>query len=205
MQEVLLTCGVGGSRATTSALVKTLTRKILVFTMILILIGVWFAVSTKTANSAPQYMEFRLGEGLEKIEQEKQQAIAKALEEYKKQKLLAYKNELNQKAQKLKGKWQGQCVVAVRKFIWGQEADSDFARSQIKGLAAHLKTNTQTPEIGAIIKLETGYTDHVGVVLDYNDQYITYYDSNGDWTERAAIRSIKTSDQKILGFKIIKI
>lgn len=152
--------------------------------------------SLKTANSAPKGMEFRLGDGLEEIQRQKELAIAQALEEYRKQKLLEYKNELNSRAEKLKGSWQGQCVVAVRKFI-------GVSRSEIQGLAANLKTNSQTPEIGAIIKIETGYTDHVGVVIDYNNEFITYFDSNGDWSERAAIRNIKTSDKKILGFKII--
>ena len=44
---------------------------------------------------------------------------------------------------------------------------------------------------------------HVGVVLDEDDETITYYDSNGNWTQRAAIRKIDKDDPRILGYKII--
>ena len=106
------------------------------------------------------------------------------------------KQALMEKALKLKGTWQGQCVVAARKFI-------DATRDDISGRARDLQVNSDIPEIGAIIKLNMSKVGHVGIVLDETETTIIYYDSNGSWTQRASIREIKKDDPKILGYKII--
>lgn len=107
-----------------------------------------------------------------------------------------HKQELIAKAEKLKGTKQGQCVVAVRKFL-------GVGRDEIQGMAKYTKTNSESPEVGAIIKLNMSRYGHVGVVLDDTENTVTYYDSNGQWTERAAIRTIDINDPRILGYKII--
>jgi len=106
------------------------------------------------------------------------------------------KKALLTKAQKLKGTYQGQCVTAVRSFL-------NVTPDIISGAAKTLKTDSDTPEIGAIIKLNMSKYGHVGVVLDESETTITYYDSNGSWTQRAAIRTIEKDDPRILGYKII--
>lgn len=118
---------------------------------------------------------------------------------------IAYENtqkqksiELTEKAEKLKGSFQGQCVVAVRSFL-------GVGRDQIQGLAKNTKVNSTLAEVGSIIVIRSGWTGHVGVVL-FTDQdgYVWYFDSNGNWTQRASIRKIKLSDPRIKGYRIIE-
>ncbi len=121
-----------------------------------------------------------------------QSSIQKPNEEIVRQ---LYSDFLTAKAEKLVGRKEGQCVVAVRNFL-------GVGRDEVAGLAKNTKINSQTPALGAIIVLKLSAPGHVGVVLDYDDNTVIYYDSNGDWTQRGAIRERPIIDPKIRGYRI---
>lgn len=118
-----------------------------------------------------------------------------AYEDEQKQKSIA----LTKKAESLVGTKQGQCVVAVRNFL-------GVSRNEIQGLAKNTRINSQTWEVGAIIVFRMSAAGHVGVALfsDANN-YLWYWDSNGDWKGRGAIRKIKLDDPRIRGYRIVNI
>lgn len=106
--------------------------------------------------------------------------------------------ELTARAQKLVGVWQGQCVIGVRKFL-------GVGRNVVQGRAITTKTDTTTWTVGAIIVLRLSSAGHVGVTLYSDGVHGWYYDTNGDWTERGAIRKIRLDSPLIVGYKIIKL
>lgn len=158
-----------------------------------------FAPFVARANPPEQPpFEFRLITEQEK-EQQKQlieDLKKQALIEYKKQKEKEYKQSLITKAERLKGKYQGQCVVAVRNFL-------GVGRDQIQGMAKSTKINSREPKIGSIIVLAMSKAGHVGVILDDQGERLMYFDSNGDWRQRGAIRYINKNDPRIRGYRII--
>lgn len=95
-----------------------------------------------------------------------------------------------------KGKWYGQCVIGVRQFL-------RVGKNKISGRAKDFETQGTEPVIGAVIKLNMSKYGHVGVVISFTEEEITYYDTNGDWKGRAAIRTIDSEDKRILGYKIV--
>lgn len=105
-----------------------------------------------------------------------------------------YAKSLFEKAQKLKGRWVGQCVVAARNFL-------GLTRTEIGGIARNFKIDQTEPEIGSVVKLKMSRYGHVGVVLAIENDIITYFDGNGDLRERGAIRKININDKRILGYK----
>lgn len=107
----------------------------------------------------------------------------------------AKSNQLIARAESLKGKRTGQCVIAVRSFL-------GISRSEIQGYARNTKINSHTPQVGAIIVLRMSSAGHVGVVLQVTDQ-VMYYDSNGDNKLRSNVRIIKINDPRIKGYRII--
>ena len=107
-----------------------------------------------------------------------------------------YEKELIQKAKSLEGTRQGQCVVAVRKFL-------GIGRDEIQGLAKNTETNSSTPELGAIIKIKAGKTGHVGVVIGIEDDRIYIFESNWIAYEKASTRWLPINDSSIIGYKII--
>lgn len=108
-----------------------------------------------------------------------------------------HQQELYKKAVSLVGSYQGQCVIAVRSFL-------GIGRDQIQGWARSTKVNSQIAEIGSIIVLNMSVYGHVGVVIKQNEHTITYYDSNGGWRGRAAIRTINKNSPKIIGYRLVK-
>lgn len=71
-------------------------------------------------------------------------------------------------------------------------------------MAKSTKPNTQTPKVGSIIILKISKVGHVGIVIRVDGDLITYFDSNGSWTQRGAIRTIINGDRRIAGFRITK-
>ena len=96
------------------------------------------------------------------------------------------------RAEKLRGKWGGQCVIFARRFL---------GRAEIKGTARNIKTNSSEPIVGALIKFETGALDHVGVILYVREDSIYYIDSNGNEDEIIQTRWADKTDKNILGYK----
>lgn len=125
----------------------------------------------------------------------KQEQLQKQYEEEQQRQELI--DDLFAKATAKRGTRQGQCVIAVRSFL-------QIGRDQIQGYARNTKINSKEPEIGSIIKLNMSKAGHVGVVLNFDDEVITYYDSNGDWRQRGEIRKMKRKDKRILGYRIIE-
>lgn len=109
--------------------------------------------------------------------------------------LEAYSKTLTAKAENLVGTKQGQCVIAVRNFL-------KIGKLEVQGLAKNTTINSHDPEVGAVIVIMLSKYGHVGVVLSVDDEYVYYYDSNGDWTEYAAIRKIKITDKRIRGYHV---
>lgn len=108
-----------------------------------------------------------------------------------------YGFQLTEKAKKLVGTRQGQCTLAVRKFL-------ELGNDQIAGLAKNNEKNTDFAEIGAIIITNESWYGHVGVVLSVTDSKVTIYESNVPLgSERAGIRVLNINDPRIVGYKII--
>lgn len=99
------------------------------------------------------------------------------------------------RAEKLRGKWGGQCVVFARNFL---------GRAEIKGVARDIPTNNSEPAVGGLIKFETGTLDHVGVILQVWGNAIYYVDSNGNRDEIIQTRWVDEKDKTIIGYTIIK-
>jgi len=108
-----------------------------------------------------------------------------------------WSNQLVAYSQSLVGKRTGQCVTSLRQYF-------GISRSEVQGLAKNTKPNTQTPKIGSIIILKMSSVGHVGIVIRVDGDLITYFDSNGDFRQRGAIRTIITGDKRIAGYRITK-
>ena len=100
-------------------------------------------------------------------------------------------------SQTLVGKRTGQCVMALRNYY-------GISRSEVQGMAKYTKPNTQTPKVGSIIILKMSRVGHVGIVIKVDGDLVTYFDSNGQWTQRGAIRTIIKSDRRIAGYRVTK-
>lgn len=96
----------------------------------------------------------------------------------------------------LVGKRTGWCVIALRERF-------SVPKSQVQGAAKSTKPNTQTPEIGSVIILKMSAYGHVGIVIKVDGDSVTYFDSNGDWTFRGAIRTINVADKRISGYRVL--
>lgn len=105
-----------------------------------------------------------------------------------------WSNQLVAYSHTLVGKRTGQCVTSLRTYF-------GISRNEVQGLARSTKPNTQDPKVGSIIILKP---NHVGIVIKVDGNIITYFDSNGQWTQRGAIRTIIKGDRRITGFRITK-
>lgn len=108
-----------------------------------------------------------------------------------------WSNQLVAYSKTLVGKRTGQCVLAVRNYF-------GVPKSQVSGLAKNTKANTQTPQVGSIIILKLSKVGHVGIVIKVDGNLVTYFDSNGDWRQRGAIRTIINGDRRIAGYRVTK-
>lgn len=97
----------------------------------------------------------------------------------------------------LVGKRTGQCVLAIRHYF-------GISRNEVAGMAKYTRPNTQTPKVGSVIIFKgMSKYGHVGIVIATDGELVTYFDSNGDFTQRGAIRTIIKSDRRISGYRII--
>lgn len=121
-----------------------------------------------------------------------QEELAKIQEQEWSQQLVAY-------AQTLRGKRTGQCVLALRNYF-------GVPRSEVQGLAKNTKINSPTGKVGAVVVFKRlSWAGHVGIQItpvDANGNF-QYFDSNGGWTQRGAIRTINIKDRRISGYRII--
>lgn len=107
-----------------------------------------------------------------------------------------WSNQLVAYSKTLVGKRTGQCVVAVRQYF-------GISKSEVQGMAKYTKPNTQTPKVGSIIIFKgMSRYGHVGIVIATDGELVTYFDSNGSWNQRGAIRTIIKSDRRISGYRI---
>ena len=105
--------------------------------------------------------------------------------------------ELTSYSETLIGKRTGQCVLAIRKYY-------SVPKNEVQGLAKNTKPNTQTPKVGSVIIFKNmSWAGHVGIVIDVYQDKVIYFDSNGDWKQKGAIREINKNDKRITGYKII--
>lgn len=100
-------------------------------------------------------------------------------------------------SQTLVGKRTGQCVTSLRQYF-------GISKNEVQGLAKSTKPNTQSPKVGSIIILKMSRAGHVGIVIKVDGELVTYFDSNGSWTQRGAIRTILINDRRISGYRITK-
>jgi hypothetical protein len=105
----------------------------------------------------------------------------------------ALSSKLLNQASDLQGRFGGECVIFARNFL---------DDSSIKGYARNIKPNSNLPQIGSVILLKMSSLGHVGVILYFDDNVITYIDSNGDFKKKIAIRTIRVNDKRIKGYKI---
>lgn len=100
-------------------------------------------------------------------------------------------------AQTLVGKRTGQCVLALRQRF-------GVPRNEVAGLAKHTKINSPTGKVGSVIVFKKmSWAGHVGIILKDEGDGWRYFDSNGDFTQRGAIRWISKTDPRISGYRII--
>lgn len=134
--------------------------------------------TTKTATAEDSYLTYDQLKAYEEKRQEEQ-----------------WSNQLVAYASTLVGKRTGQCVVAIRQYF-------GVPKNEVQGMAKYTKPNTQTPKVGSIIILKMSRYGHVGIVIKVDGDLVTYFDSNGQWTQRGAIRTIIKSDRRIAGYRI---
>lgn len=109
-----------------------------------------------------------------------------------------WSNQLVAYSKTLVGKRTGQCVVALRKYF-------GVPKGQMGGMAKSTQPNTREAKVGSIIVFKNmSKWGHVGIVIKVDGELVTYFDSNGQWAERGAIRTIIKSDRRISGYKITK-
>lgn len=108
-----------------------------------------------------------------------------------------WSTQLTEYSKTLVGKKTGWCVIALRERF-------GVPRNQVQGEAKSTRPNSQTPEVGAVIILKMSSYGHVGIIIKVEGNTITYFDSNGDWTFKGAIRTININDRRIAGYRIVK-
>ena len=107
--------------------------------------------------------------------------------------------QLAQKANKLVGRYGGQCVTFARNF-------TQAAPSLVGGMAKNIPTNTNTPIVGAIVKTNESRFGHLGVVIADDDDNLTIVESNYHWNGIIDIREISATDPRIVGYlQLIKL
>jgi len=105
---------------------------------------------------------------------------------------------LQQQAEKLKGKWGGQCTFFVRQFL-------KATQNNIPSLARLTPTNSTEPELYAIVKTKESRFGHLGIVIDFDEESVTIFESNVPLgSEKIGIRKLKINDARILGYHILE-
>lgn len=112
---------------------------------------------------------------------------------------LEWSRQLVEYSRTLQGKRTGQCVLALRNYF-------GVPRSEVQGLAKNTKINSQTGQVGAVIVFKRmSWAGHVAIQITPVDEQgnFQYFDSNGSWGQRGAIRTININDRRISGYRII--
>ncbi len=102
---------------------------------------------------------------------------------------------LTKKANQIKGTYGGQCVTFARNF-------TGMPPELVSGIAKNIPTNSQTPEIGAIIKTNESKYGHLAVIIGIEGENLTLVESNYSWDSHVSVRVINASDKRILGYII---
>jgi len=143
------------------------------FICLLGLLAIAMVAVPKDLNAKDSYLTY---DQLKAYQQEQEIAKAKTAEAQWSNQLVAY-------SKTLVGKRTGQCVLALRNHF-------GISKSEVQGMAKSTRPNTQTPTVGSIIVLNMSKVGHVGIVIKVDGNVITYFDINGNWTQRGAIRTI---------------
>ena len=157
------------------------------FICLLGLLAIAMVAVPKDLNAKDSYVTY---DQLKAFHEQQEIAKAKAAEDQWSAQLVAH-------AQTLVGRRTGQCVLALRNHF-------GISKSEVQGAAKSTRPNTQSPKVGSIIILNMSKVGHVGIVIKVDGNIITYFDSNGNWTQRGAIRTIIKGDRRIAGFRITK-
>lgn len=160
--------------------------------VILALIALAIPISAKEVMADNSQQTYGLQETYNPQPQYTAEEIAKIQEAEWSRQLVAH-------AQALRGKRTGQCVTALRQYF-------GVPRSEVQGLAKNTKINSPTGKVGAVVVFKRlSWAGHVGIQItpvDSNGNF-QYFDSNGSWGGRGAIRTININDRRISGYRII--
>lgn len=104
-----------------------------------------------------------------------------------------WSKQLTVYSQTLVGKRTGQCVMALRNYF-------GIPYSEVHGYARYTKINSHEAKVGSVIVLNMSRYGHVGIVIAVSGDKVTYFDSNGNWRQRGAIRTINKNNRLILGY-----
>lgn len=119
---------------------------------------------------------------------------------YNQQQEYIWSSQLVAYSQTLVGKRTGQCVVSLRQYF-------GVPKSEVSGLAKNTKINSQTGKVGAIVVFKRmSWAGHVGYQITPVDSQgnFQYFDSNGGWNQRGAVRTINVADKRISGYRIYR-
>lgn len=119
---------------------------------------------------------------------------------YNQQAEYQWSSELVAYSKTLIGKRTGQCVTSLRQYF-------GVPKSEVQGLAKNTKINSQTGKVGAIIVFQRlSWAGHVGYQITPVDSQgnFQYFDSNGGWGQRGAVRTINVADKRISGYRIYR-
>ncbi len=119
---------------------------------------------------------------------------------YNQQAEYQWSSELVAYSKTLIGKRTGQCVTSLRQYF-------GVPKSEVQGLAKNTKINSQTGKVGAIIVFKKmSWAGHVGYQITPVDNQgnFQYFDSNGSWGQRGAVRTINVADKRISGYRIYR-
>lgn len=120
----------------------------------------------------------------------RQEALQKAEEEKR-----IFRESLMAKAKTLEGKRGGQCVIFAKSFLGVQGS---------WGWARNVKTNSKTPEVGAVMVTNQSKWGHVQIVLTEPDSNngIWVIDSNYKFDGKIRIRYVLLHKTPVIGYKI---
>lgn len=120
------------------------------------------------------------------------------LKQIEDERIRAYSIELTSKAEKLVGTKQGQCVLAARRLVFGNEF---LGKDYIQGYVRYNPKNLiRDPQVGSFIIMMPYGWRHTGVVLFSTPTDVYYYDSNWDLKGTAKIQHRKLNDLTIKGY-----
>lgn len=144
--------------------------------------------------------EDQISPEVQKLQQEEiQHQEELRLRQLEEEKIKAYSIELTSKAEALVGTRQGQCVLAARRFLFGNDM---LGRSQIHDYV-QTTINSHDPVVGSFIVI-VGRMRHTGVTLFSTPTEVYFYDSNFVKKNTAAIQHWDINDKRIKGYHVVE-